>query len=157
MNPCVLWNEDRKIFQMWYAAGENYEPDALFYAESENGEHWTKHEQPVLSKDETHEWEKYKVGGCDVKRQKDGTYITYYIGYQNLDVTRICYAVSDDGVHWERPNHNICISPSQDSWDSDATYKPAVVEKDGTLYMWYNGRKGVEEYIGLATKKNGTK
>ena len=159
MNPCVLWDEDRKIFQMWYAAGENYEPDALFYAESEDGEHWTKHEQPILRKDETHEWEKHKVGGCDVKRQKNGTYIMYYIGYQNLDVTRICYAVSDDGINWKRPNHNICISPSQGSWDSDATYKPAVIEKNGTLYMWYNGRKGIEEYIGLAkkNKNNGTR
>ena len=59
MNPCVLWNEDKKIFQMWYAAGENYEPDVLFYAESKNGEQWIKHKQPILFKDKTHEWEKY--------------------------------------------------------------------------------------------------
>lgn len=154
MNPCVLWNEDKKIFQMWYAAGENYEPDVLFYAESKNGEQWIKHKQPILFKDKTHEWEKYKVGGCDVKRQKNSTYIMYYIGYQNLDVTRICYAVSSDGINWTRPDYNICISPSQNSWDSDAIYKPTVLQRDQTLYMWYNGRKGVEEYIGMAIKEN---
>ena len=29
MNPCVLWDKDEKIFKMWYAAGEQFEPDVL--------------------------------------------------------------------------------------------------------------------------------
>ena len=153
MNPCVLWNVEKHIFQMWYAAGENYEPDMIFYAESTDGDNWHKRETPVLEKLESHEWEAFKVGGCDVKRLKDGTYIIYYIGYQNLDVTRICFATSVDGIHWERTSDNYCISPSKNSWDSDACYKPSVVEKDGEYYMWYNGRRETFEYIGLAKKK----
>lgn len=154
MNPCVIWNDHKQIFQMWYAAGDNYEPDAIFYAESLNGDNWIKRPEPVLVKYPAHKWEQYKVGGCQVVRDKDGTYTIYYIGYQNVDVARICIAHSKDGINWVRPENNLLISPTKGSWDADATYKPAVVEKEGTLYMWYNGRRGHEEYIGLATKKS---
>lgn len=153
MNPCVLWNNEKMCFQMWYAAGETYEPDAIFYAESQDGDLWIKREEPVLTKYADHKWECAKVGGCDVKLQADGTYCMYYIGYQNEDVARICYATSSDGIHWERPNDNLLLSPTRNHFDSDATYKPSVIEFKGKLYMWYNGRRGDEEYIGLATKE----
>ena len=153
MNPCVLWNEERQIFQMWYSAGETYEPDVICYAESKDGICWTKRPDPVLVKFPVHEWEKYKVGGCQVIREKDCTYTIYYIGYQNVDVARICIAHSKDGINWVRPENNLLIAPSKAAWDSDAAYKPTVVEKNSTLYMWYNGRRAHEEYIGLAIKK----
>lgn len=153
MNPHVIWNDQRKIFQMWYAAGENYEPDVLFYAESKDGDNWVKHPQPVLTKLMSHPWECAKVGGCDVKLLTDGTYEMYYIGYQNVDVARICYATSDDGIHWHRTDENLLISPTKGAFDADATYKPSVIEKCGKRYMWYNGRCKDEEYIGLATKQ----
>ena len=152
MNPCVLWDEEKRVFRMWYAAGENYEPDAIFYAESKDGDHWEKRSEPVLAKDEAHEWEKYKVGGCDVKRMSDGRYIMFYIGYQNLDVARICYALSSDGISWKRPDDNLVIAPSRESWDADAVYKPAFVERNGEQFLWYNGRSGTDEYIGLAKR-----
>ncbi len=151
MNPCVLYNERKDCFQMWYAAGENYEPDALFYAESKDGQSWTKHKEPVLTKYSAHEWEKAKVGGCDVKIVGD-TYIMYYIGYQNEDVARICFATSQNGILWERPDSNLILAPTRGGWDSDATYKPSYMEVDGKAYLWYNGRNGRLERIGLATK-----
>ena len=40
MNPYVLFDSNRKIFRMWYAAGETFEPNALGYAESEDGLAW---------------------------------------------------------------------------------------------------------------------
>lgn len=151
MNPCVIRDEAKGMYRMWYAAGENYEPDMIFHAESHDGKSWKKHETPVLSRCPGHEWEKYKVGGCDVKRLEDGSYVMFYIGYQNLDVTRICYAVSADGIAWERPDNNICLSPSRGSWDADACYKPAFVKAGDRKYLWYNGRRDICEYIGLAT------
>lgn len=138
---------------MWYAAGENYEPDVLFYAESIDGENWTKIEQPVLSKLESHPWECAKIGGCDVKLREDGSYEMYYIGYQNVDVARICYATSTDGIAWNRSDNNLLIAPSKGRFDSDACYKPAVIETGGVVYMWYNGRHNYDEYIGLAKKR----
>ena len=154
MNPCVLWNEEKQIFQMWYSAGETYEPDVICYAESKDGINWVKHDHPVLTKYPQHRWEQYKVGGCQVIQQPDGSFLIYYIGYQNVDVARICIAHSKDGINWERDENNLLIAPSNGSWDADATYKPTVVEKNSTLYMWYNGRRAHEEYIGLAKKQN---
>lgn len=152
MNPCVIYNEGKGCFQMWYAAGENYEPDVLFYAESKDGQTWVKHKEPVLTKFLAHEWEKAKVGGCDVKIRDDGKYVMYYIGYQNEDVARICLATSSDGIVWERKDNNLILAPTRNGWDSDATYKPSYLEHNNKAYLWYNGRKGSLERIGLATK-----
>lgn len=144
----------KKCFKMWYSAGETYEPDIICYAESKDGVLWKKHFHPVLAKYPQHEWEKYKVGGCQVIQLQDGSFKIYYIGYQNLDVARICMANSTDGIKWERNDENLLISPSKNAWDADAVYKPTIVEKDNVLFMWYNGRNAHEEYIGLAIKKN---
>lgn len=153
MNPHVIWNSLKQKYQMWYAAGEDYEPDVLFYAESADGMSWTKCEKPVLTPCWDHDWECAKVGGCFVDIDKNGLYTMYYIGYQNIDVARICMATSSDGVLWVRSNKNLLLSPSRNAWDSDAVYKPSVLTKGSKMYLWYNGRSAHNEYIGLAVKE----
>ena len=152
MNPCVLWDEPEKVFKMWYSAGETYEPDVIGYAESKDGVVWKKREKPVVEKNKGHKWECYKVGGCNVVKNVDGSYDMYYIGYQNVDVARICVAHSKDGVCWDRENDNLLLSPSKNAWDSDAVYKPSVIKTKEKSYLWYNGRKSCCEYIGLAVR-----
>ena len=154
MNPHVIWNEKKQKFQMWYAAGENYEPDVLFYAESKDGLFWKKNADPVMKPCLAHKWERAKIGGCFVRVENDGSYTMYYIGYQNVDVARICCATSENGVTWCRDGCNLCLSPSINSWDSDAVYKPSVLIFNGKMYLWYNGRSGFQEYIGLAVKES---
>lgn len=153
MNPCVLWDESEKVFKMWYSAGETYEPDVIGYAESEDGIVWKKREKPVLEKMKSHKWECHKIGGCCVLKNENGSYDMYYIGYQNVDVARICMAQSADGVNWVRKDDNLLLSPSKNAWDSDAVYKPSVIKTKGKSYLWYNGRRSCCEYIGLALKK----
>lgn len=155
MNPCVIYDNSEGIFKMWYAAGENYEPDAVFYAESTNGLEWKKNSTPVLTKFKKHKWEKYKVGGCYVLKDTISQYLytMYYIGYQTIDIARICMATSDDGINWNRSNNNLLISPSNNRWDSHATYKPSVIRTNERELMWYNGRTNNKEYIGLAIKE----
>lgn len=153
MNPCVLWDDAEKVFKMWYSAGETYEPDVIGYGESEDGLVWKKREKTVLEKMKSHKWECYKVGGCNVVKNADGSYDMYYIGYQNVDVARICRAHSKDGVCWTRKDDNLLLSPSKNAWDSDAVYKPSVIKTKEKSYLWYNGRRAYEEYIGLAIKK----
>lgn len=152
MNPCVLWDESKGVFRMWYSAGETYEPDVICYAESKDGITWKKHEKPVLTKFAGHKWEQYKVGGCCVVKNENGDFEMYYIGYQNLDVARICVAKSYDGILWSRDENNLLLSPTRNAWDSDAVYKPSILKTGGKMYLWYNGRRSHEEYIGLAVK-----
>lgn len=154
MNPCVLWDDADFVFKMWYSAGEKFEPDVLCLATSKDGINWEKHGQnPVF----THGVDKYdqcKVGGCDVVKV-NGRYLQFYIGYENIDNARICVAESYDGIDWKRIKQNPILSPTKGAWDSDAVYKPSVCFdiKKNNAYLWYNGRKGHNEYIGLATKK----
>lgn len=149
MNPSVIWDDATASYRMWYSAGENYEPDVICYAESHDGIHWTKHNGPVIAASSDRKWEQYKVGGCHVIKVDDG-YQIYYIGYQNLDVARICVAHSCDGLVWNRHNNNLLIAPTKGAWDGDATYKPTIIASDGRIFLWYNGRRGCDEYIGLA-------
>ena len=154
MNPCVFWDKVSHIFKMWYAAGENYEPDVICYAESIDGIAWKRCKyNPVLMPIKENKYEKYKVGGCHVIKIEN-RYMMYYIGYQNLDVARICEAYSDDGINWIHSTGNPILSPTFNSWDSNAVYKPTVIyNNDGSMYIWYNGRCNKNEYIGFAKKR----
>ena len=92
MNPCVLYDELSNSFMMWYSCGDDYEPDSICFATSNDGVSWIKKGYPVFEHG-FEEYNKFKVGGCDVLKTSKG-FIMYYIGYQNLDVTRICKAFS---------------------------------------------------------------
>ena len=150
MNPCVIWNSKKEMFQMWYSSGEFIEPDVICYAESKDGIDWKKWEQPVLTAS-VNKYDRAKVGGCDVHVMRN-RYIMYYIGYQDVNIGRICVASSDDGIHWKRDESNPIISPSKDSWDAHSVYKPSVIYEKDRIMLWYNGRKGYVEKIGLARK-----
>jgi hypothetical protein len=45
---------------------------------------------------------------------------------------------------------NPIIRPDKDHWDHDAVYKPYAVFDGRQWLLWYNGRKGGVEQIGLA-------
>ena len=152
MNPSVLWDSSDQCFKMWYAAGEQYEPDIICYATSKDGIEWFKsNSNPVLTKG-IDCYDKAKVGGPDVRKCGE-SYIMFYIGYQNIDNARICIANSDDGISWTRDEANPILSPTKGGWDSDAVYKPCVIESEDKLYLYYNGRKKDYETIGLAYKE----
>lgn len=73
--------------------------------------------------------------------------------YENIEKAQICIAKSDNGkTMWTRCKENPIISPDIDSWDGDACYKPSFLwnEEKNMWMLWYNGRKGTDEFIGLA-------
>ena len=152
MNPTVLFDEAKGVFKMWYSCGGFYEPDHIAYAESSDGIIWKKLKKPVLSK-KLYKYMSYKVGGCEVHLVCN-RYIMYFIGYQNIDVARVCKATSHDGINWQISSINPLISPSKNEWDSDSCYKPSCVfdQKNNMSYLFYNGRQKNHESIGFATK-----
>ncbi|MBQ3350968.1 MAG: hypothetical protein IJG38_11255 [Thermoguttaceae bacterium] len=156
MCPHVLWDESEKTFKMWYSAGEQYEPNALGYATSPDGVHWTKHpNNPIFKPDKSVKWEQHKVTAAQVFPYK-GMYYMFYIGFENEHLARIGIARSKDGVTgWERLPSNPIIEPDAGTWDASACYKPfAIYDKQADLWrLWYNGRNGGMEQIGLAIHK----
>jgi beta-1,2-mannobiose phosphorylase / 1,2-beta-oligomannan phosphorylase len=151
MNPSVLWDERAGLFRLWYAAGEQYEPNAIGHAASPDGITWTKiSSNPVFGADPANPWEQHKVAGCHVVYQ-DGWYLLFYIGYWDEDTAQIGIARSRDGLTgWQRHPENPVIAPGLDAWDGEACYKPFAICDGRRWRLWYNGRRGNMEQIGLA-------
>jgi len=154
MNPCVL--QENGKYRMWYAAGETYEPNVLAYAESDDGIHWRKSPiNPIYVKDKNAPYECNRVGGCQVVKTEDTGYVMLYIGYADIHTACICAAHSPDGItRWERSPLNPLVVPTPQGWDADACYKPSFLWNEETQQwmLWYNGRCGRSERIGLAIK-----
>lgn len=153
MCPHVLWDDAAQQYRMWYSAGEQYEPNAIGYATSPDGLHWTKHgTNPIFTADPDSTWEQHKVTACQVVPVGDG-YVMFYIGFRDEDHAQIGLARSRDGVtNWQRHPANPILWPAGAAWDGDACYKPyALFDATNDRWMlWYNGRKGSVEQIGLA-------
>ena len=157
MCPHVLFDEEDKYYKMWYAAGCNHEPDAIGYAESEDGIHWEKEKNnPVLAPDPSYLWEQHKVvAPCVIK--DDDCFYMFYVGHLHEERAQVGLARSRDGkTNWEKHPENPLICPTEGSWDSVAVYKPFVLKVGKSWMMWYNGAAYEEpiwvfEQIGLAT------
>lgn len=154
MCPDVIWDAQSKTFRMWYSGGDQYEPDAIGYATSPDGIQWRKHDHnPIFAADPSGAWERFKVTACQVVRHDQWFYM-FYIGFRDINHAQIGLARSRDGIGgWERLRDNPIIRPTAGGWDADACYKPfAIYDDKGRRWMlWYNGRRGSVEQIGLAT------
>lgn len=158
MNPHVIYDKEEKIYKMYYAAGEFYEPDVICYATSKDGIIWEKYKNnPIfIPNNNKSSLDYFKIGGCDVHKISSNYYLMFYIGYSDIDTARIFFAESKDGItNWKR-NNNPIIEPTKNTFDSDACYKPSAIynKKENLWMLYYNGRKKSQEYIGLATYKN---
>ena len=152
MCPHVLFDEPAGLYRMWYSGGEQYEPDAIGHATSRDGLTWLKHgANPVFRPDPALDWERDRVTACQVIRHGDG-YLMFYIGFRDRDHAQIGLARSADGLTgWVRHPANPIIRPGLGKWDQDAVYKPYAILDDRRWLLWYNGRRGGVEQIGLAT------
>jgi predicted GH43/DUF377 family glycosyl hydrolase len=151
MCPHVLYDTRAGLYRMWYSGGGQYEPDAIGHATSRDGLNWVKHQgNPVFRPDPALAWEKDRVTACQVLR-RGGGYLMFYIGFRDRDHAQIGLARSADGVTgWGRHPANPIIRPGA-GWDGDAVYKPYAILDGGRWLLWYNGRRGGVEQIGLAT------
>jgi predicted GH43/DUF377 family glycosyl hydrolase len=138
---------------MWYSGGEQYEPDAIGYAESRDGITWTKRAgNPIFRSDTGIDWEKAKVTACQVVRDGEW-YLMFYIGFRDVDHAQIGVARSKDGItNWERLAANPIVRPGKDQWDADACYKPYAIFDGAKWLLWYNGRRKDVEQIGVAMR-----
>jgi predicted GH43/DUF377 family glycosyl hydrolase len=150
MCPSAIWDEQARLFRMWYCGGDQYEPDAIGYATSADGLHWTKHpSNPVFRPTPENTWEQYKVAGAQVFLHK-GWYYIVYIGYRDIDHAQIGIARSRDGIKdWMYHPRNPIVRPGQDGFDQDACYKPFMLFDGKRWLLWYNGRHGWLEQIAL--------
>jgi predicted GH43/DUF377 family glycosyl hydrolase len=151
MCPFVLHENGR--FRMWYSGGEMWEPDAVGYAESDDGIVWHRHPaNPVLSAESG--WESDRVtAACIVPY--DGAYLAFYIGFaEGFERSAIGVARSADGITgWTRHAGNPLLGKGlPGDWDDCNVYKPFVLPFRDRWYLWYNASRASDrrEQIGLA-------
>ena len=154
MCPHVLWDAGR--YRMWYSGGEQGEPNAIGIAESADGIAWTKNDaNPIFTPTGGRDWEKYKVTACQVEK-RGRWYLMFYIGFRDEEHAQIGIARSLDGIlNWQRHPENPIVRPGVDKWDHDACYKPYAIFDGKKWLLWYNGRHGGFEQIGLVTHEGG--
>ena len=150
MCPHVLWDAGASQFRMWYSGGDQNEPNAIGYATSPDGLTWTRHEaNPIFTPEPNSPWEKHKVTACQVE-QRDGWHLMFYIGFRDENHAQIGLARSRDGITgWQRHPENPIVPPSENQWDHDACYKPYAIFTGTNWLLWYNGRHGALEQIGV--------
>ena len=139
MCPSVL-REGKADYHMWYSGGGRVEPDAIGYARSPDGIHWTRvSSEPVLCADKHFSWERDRVAGAHVFRSDDWFYAAYIGFAHGLEDSSIGIARSRDGIIWERHADNPVVrhgAPGE--FDSINVYKPFVVVEGAIWRMWFN-------------------
>jgi len=146
-NPAVAVREGKIV--MLYRAQDKQGTSRLGYAESSDGIHFTRRNDPVLSPTEEYE----KDGGVEDPRlvQFGDTYYLTYTGYNKKDA-QLCLATSKDLIHWDRKG--VIIPANKGNWNVKWTKSGAIVPDkiDGKYWMYFLGTSADnKDQAGLAT------
>lgn len=147
------------VYFMWYTGLDNTDTTGCIgFAWSNDGLGWTKHPQPVVKPGKEDEWD---GGGIyeGVKVFFDGKRYQMWYNATNRGiriVTRIGYATSDDGLHWEKHPANPVLDVGEPgSWD-DHHVDIHSVNFNGSCYeMWYDGFDLINTQVGYASSADG--
>jgi predicted GH43/DUF377 family glycosyl hydrolase len=157
-NPSVVKKDGKYV--MLYRAQDRNGTSSLGYATSDDGIHFTRRTQPVMSAEAPYE----KGGGVeDPRLQRVGnTYYLTYTGYNNVDGAaadkkdaQLCLATSTDLIHWKR--RGIIIPAYQGKWNVNWTKSGAIVPEkiNGKYWMYYLAdAKGKGSQMGVASSRD---
>ena len=147
-SPWVVRDGGR--WRMWYVSGSAWEDGdpprhryRIKHAESSDGISWRRDHHVCIDYADDGE---YAFGRPCVKHE-NGSFHMWYSSRGSA--YRIGYAVSDDGLHWERRDEDAGIEPGDD-WDSEMQAYPIVVDDAGERYLLYNGNGYGETGVGYA-------
>jgi len=146
-NPAVVMRGDEIV--MLYRAQDKQGTSRLGYAESNDGIHFTRRAEPVLSPSEEYE----KDGGVEDPRlvQFGDTYYLTYTGYNKKDA-QLCLAASTDLIKWERKG--VIIPANKGNWNVKWTKSGAIVPEkiNGRYWMYFLGTSADnKDQAGLAS------
>jgi predicted GH43/DUF377 family glycosyl hydrolase len=75
--------------------------------------------------------------------EKDGKIVMLYRAQDNKGTSRLGYAVSDDGIHFQRSTNPV-LGPEAPYEKGGGTEDPRLVEIKGTYYLTYTGYNNVD-------------
>lgn len=145
-NPAVVWHDGKIV--MLYRAQDKNGTSRLGYATSEDGIHFVRRTEPVLSPEAEFE----RDGGVeDPRLVKFGdTFYLTYTGYNKKDA-QLCLATSKDLIHWERKG--VILPAYRGRWNVGWTKAGAIVPEkiDGKYWMYFLGTAADKtDQMGLA-------
>ena len=152
---CYVMKEN-EIYKIWFS----WRPTrCIAYAESKDGIVWDN-PRVVLTATTGSSWEGHEVNRPTVVK-KDGMYHMWYTGQmfaKEINPARSCigYAISRDGIHWEKRDEPVLV-PEQD-WEGISVMCPHVLweEELQCFRMWYSGGRMHEaDAIGIAVSVDG--
>ena len=133
-NPAVVQHGGKIV--MLYRAQDKHGTSRLGYAESADGIHFSRRDQPVLSPETDYE----KDGGVEDPRlvQFGDTYYLTYTGYNKKDA-QLCLATSKDLIHWNRKG--VILPANTGNWNVKWTKSGAIVPQKihGKYWMYFLG------------------
>lgn len=149
--PVVLKEGSR--WRMWYVSGVNWEikdgaAQSLYhikYAESDNGIDWRR--DGTVCIDNSGPGERNISRTCVVREENE--YHAWFSSSRG-DGYRIGFAVSRDGILWERKPTPKGLELSASGWDSEAMAYPYVIKHKNRWFMFYNGNGFGRDGVGLA-------
>jgi beta-1,2-mannosidase len=146
-NPSVILRDGKIV--MLYRAQDKGGTSRLGYAESTDGIHFTRRQEPVLSPEEDYE----KDGGVEDPRlvRFGDTYYLTYTGYNKKDA-QLCLATSQDLIHWKRKG--VILPAYKGRWNVRWTKSGAIVPEKiaGKYWMYYLGTTpDKNDQMGLAS------
>ena len=144
-DPCLCASPaiilESKILRMWYISGTKWEiinnrPEPFYHIK-----YWIREGKVCI------DYDSFTEGISRPSILKRGEkYFLFYSYRNNLNYRankengyRIGFAISDDGLKWERKDKEIGIYFSNGGWDSEMMAYPNVLPHKDQLYMFYNG------------------
>lgn len=125
----------------------------ICYAVSQDGISWSKRGS-IMLRDPNRDYENVGVAGPVAHQLDDGTFRMWYSaigtkwGYYS-----ICYAESQDGVHWRRGKgygDNLQLTPQGNGWEKQMVEYPSIIRENNQLRLFYCGNGYGQTGIGTA-------
>lgn len=141
---CVRWDVGACGAQHYYR---------IEYAESLDGINWDRDGKVAIDFRDKFE---YAIGVPRII--KDGNvYKMFFCSRATRDCPtyRIRYAVSRDGIEWDRQDHLVGIDVSESGWDAQMICYPYIFDHAGLRYMLYNGNDYGKTGFGIAVLNKG--
>jgi len=110
-------------------------------------------DNPILMPGDPEEWDSLKVRHPNVRYEPEtGKFQMWYSGEATSNAHRIGFALSDDGLTWEKDITNPVLEPVPETWERDAvTIGSVVFDSSDSMYrMFYGGYHHGHGAIGLA-------
>ncbi len=149
---------EQGLYSMWYAGMDSEDVIRIGYANSVDGITWMKYvENPVFDV-MNGEWDSDGVLTPCVL-YIDDMYHMAYTGFHRVGEYEVCqigYAISEDGLNWQRVQADPIIEIGCSSeWDELSCAYPFAMETDTDVLLWYLGSAGDGISTGFASSTEG--